>query len=55
MKKERAAEIVESYINGNISWVRDHIRTKKDLIAVIQEIRETCPDELDRFLRSMAK
>ncbi|MDP2730582.1 MAG: hypothetical protein Q8O55_08860 [Dehalococcoidales bacterium] len=54
MKPERASEIVESYINGNLSWVKENIRTKKDLIAVIQVIREICPNQLGAFLKIMA-
>lgn len=54
MKPERVSEIVESYINGNISWVKKQIRTKKDLIAVIQEIRIICPNQLTMFLERMA-
>ncbi len=54
MKPERASEIVESYLNGNISWVKKQIRTKKDLILVIQVMRSNCLAELDRFLTEMA-
>ncbi len=53
MKPERISELVASWMNGNISWVNEQIRTKKDLIAVIQEMKKTHPKELDRFLRIM--
>ena len=54
MKTTRIEEIAESFINGNISWVKAQLRTKKDVAAVATYLRENAPNELKSFLRIMA-
>lgn len=40
MKDNKVYEVAASFINGNISWVRDNIRTKKDAFQVLDCLRE---------------
>jgi len=48
-------EIAVSFINGNLSWVKNKLKGKKRLsFAVALWLREFAPDELNRFLRMMA-
>ena len=58
MTYPRALEIIESYINGNISWAREQIKTKKDLAEVLQafdDLYPTRPENRRRFLNLMTK
>ena len=49
-------EIAESFINGNISWVRLQLAGRpKKLAAVADWLREHAPNELETFLRIMSR
>lgn len=50
----RIEAITESFINGNISWVKSQLRTKKDVAKVAEMLQETAPAELASFLRIMS-
>ena len=39
MKTDRVEEIAESFINGNISWVRDRVKRKKRFFEVLYRLR----------------
>ncbi len=53
-KPTRAEELMESYINGNISWVREQIGNDIKLYnEVLEMIMEYKPDEAKTFMRLM--
>ncbi len=54
MKHEIALEIAESFINGNISWVKGKVRTKKQFVAVMEALKEIAPMDVDNFIRLCA-
>ena len=48
-------EIAESFINGNISWVKKQLLHDTAATAsVVKWLKENVPGELDSFLRIMA-
>ena len=51
MKTETAFEIAESFINGNISWVKARTKSKQSFLAVLKSMKEVCPDSVDSFIR----
>lgn len=51
MKQERAQEIAESFVNGNISWVKERTKTKKSFLAVLAELKEIHPASVESFTR----
>lgn len=54
MKEDRINEIATSFVNGNISWVKAQLRTKKDVAAVADFMRELgWISELASFLKIM--
>lgn len=46
-------ELAESFINGNISYVRDQLSTKQRFIEVLKIIKEYYPKEEESFIRLM--
>lgn len=51
----KAMQIAESFINGNVSWCKEQLLGKRKLTAsVALIIKEYWPDDLDRFLRLMS-
>lgn len=51
MKPERAFEIAESFVNGNISWVKEQTKRKATFIAVLWVITEYYPNKVESFTR----
>lgn len=53
---KRAEELAESFINGNISWVRAQLAGKRSMTAKVADyLRVMAPEELESFLRLMAR
>ena len=52
MKKQiTPLEIAESFINGNLSWVKNEIKKDIPLLAKVnQELKEINPLESERFM-----
>ena len=52
MNYKRAAEIAESWVNGNISWVREQVgNSARKYAAVRAALAEMAPDCLASFDR----
>lgn len=49
--KITAYEIAESFINGNISWVKGKVKSKKAFVEVMQALKEIAPMDVDNFIR----
>lgn len=53
-EEDEVAQIAESFINGNISLVRDKVSHSPSLLADVADwLRENAPQELARYLRLM--
>ena len=56
MKAKRSEEIAESFVNGNISWVREQIKNKRGAyVAVLDAMRELFPNEVPSFERLIGR
>lgn len=56
MAPTKIEEIAVSFVNGNISWVKSKVRTKKDMAQVIQFMQEMgWISECESFIRIMSK
>lgn len=51
--KINAQELAEGFINGNISWVKGHIKSVNQFVEVLEVIKENYPMEEDNFIRLM--
>lgn len=50
-KQTKAQTIAESYINGNLSWVKNECKKNVSLIAeVITELKQYNKDQADNFI-----
>jgi hypothetical protein len=53
---KKSEELVESYLNGNISWVRSQLGGNRRLIcAAIAVLQAVKPEETATFLRLMGR
>lgn len=55
MTEKRIEEIIEGYTNGNLSWVKREIKSKKDLAAVALHIYLYNREAIGLFLETMAQ
>lgn len=52
----KAYDLAESYINGNISWVREQIGGSRRLLSSVARVMaEYWPGEVKRFLELMGR
>ena len=56
MEKNKVEEIAESFINGNISWVKNKVKNNGKLMLEVREyLNEYSPEKGYRFYRIMVK
>ena len=51
MNDKKVEEIAESFINGNISWVRSQVRNVAVYAKIIDWLEEYAPKEIESFRR----
>lgn len=52
IKQSRAQELAESFINGNLSYVKAQIKTKRMLLEVLEIVKNDYNEEAS-FIRLM--
>ena len=51
MTTNKAHEIAESFINGNISWVKERVKSKANFVAVYNELKRISKIEAESFMK----
>jgi len=54
LNESKYQELAESFINGNISYVRGKVGNKYTFIGVLKIIKEYYPKEEESFIRLMS-
>lgn len=55
MTRTRALEIAESWVNGNVSWVKARVKSITTFLQVLEALEEIHPESVESYRRICGK